>query len=437
MLKIISLSRFSFFLIVLLLTGIFGSQEAKSQELMLADTTTACFADSVLLDAGEGFQSYLWSTDQQTQTIFAADTGWYYVWVTLENMDVLMDSTWVFFQNAGIQQPDTIQTCYTYPVTLCVEPDTLMYFWYSNDPEAIIENDTAACVEIIPENDTTTVYVAISDSLGYLTCIDSVQIWLYPRMVFKEANQISMGCPATCRGQLEVIVEGGLPPYSYIWPDAPIIQYDSIAFGLCERDYTIEVTDQYLCKRDTAIFVEVFEMPDVEAYYEGPKGEKNENVYIQNPVVTFRFDNASAPDIEVIDWNWDFGDTTYTKEFDPVKVYDQVREFDVWLKYTTDDECVDSTTLKVNVDRIRLVIPNVITPNGDPYNQFFAIDSLEHYISNDIKIFNRTGKQVYSRRDYQGDWDAENLREGVYFYVLEAVGYFGTDRFQGTITVMR
>jgi len=425
-------------IIIHLIFSFYTTGQVKSQELILSDTTMACFADSILLDAGAGFQSYLWSTNEQTQTIFATAGGWYYVWVTSENMEVMKDSTWVLFHNASIQQTDTILTCYTYPVTLCVEPDTLMYLWYSNDPSMEFSSTTAACIEVTPENDSTIVYVAITDSLGLLTCIDSVQIWLYPRMKFKEVQQIRMGCPGTCPAQLKVFVEGGLPPYSYNWLNVPpIYQFDSIAINLCEGEYTIEVTDQYACKRDTTAMVEVFEMPDVELYYDGPKGEKNEKIYIQNPKVIFHFDNKSAPDIEVTDWNWDFGDSTYTKDFNPVKVFGKVREFDVWLKYTTSDECVDSTTLKVDVGRIKLVIPNVITPNGDPYNQYFAIDSLEHYISNEIKIFNRTGKQVYSRREYQGDWDAENLREGVYFYVLEAVGYFGTDRFQGTITVMR
>jgi gliding motility-associated-like protein len=430
-------NRFFIITTIFLFSGMLVFSDTFGQELQLADTTLACFADSVLLDAGEGFQSYLWNTDEQTQTIYAKDTGWYYVWGTDENMELLMDSTWVYFHNASIFQNDTL-VCYTEPVTLCVQPDNFVYKWYSNDPSLAIPYDTATCIEVVTENEATVIYVTITDSLGLLSCTDSVRIWLYPRMVFTEVNQIEMGCPGTCRGQLQVSVEGGLPPYSYLWTNVPPNQqFDTIAFNLCEIEYTFQVTDRYRCIRDTSILVEVFDMPEVEAYYDGPKGEKNEKIYLQNPVVIFKFDNNSAPDIEVIDWNWDFGDSTYSKEFEPRKVFDQLREFDVWLKYTTGDECIDSTTLKVDVGRIKLVIPNVITPNGDQYNQYFLIDSLEHYVSNEIKIYNRTGKQVFSRKDYQGDWDAENLREGVYFYVLKAEGYFGAERFQGTITVMR
>jgi gliding motility-associated-like protein len=428
--KVFCLSKnFTVGLILLLLINASG---LLAQEPQLPDTTRACFADSTLLDAGEGFQSYLWNTDEQTQTIWAHDTGWYYVWCTPESMEVVIDSTWVFFQNAEIDMVDTILTCYTYPVTLCVEPDTLMYKWTSSDPDLFIEHDTAACVDVVPELDTTTVYVSITDSLGIMTCIDSVQIWLYPRMLFDEVNQINTGCPGTCKGQLEVLVSGGLPPYTYIWPTTNPVQYDSIVYGLCETEYVLEVTDQYMCVRDTSLPVEVFDMPEVEIVR-----DPEDAIYIKNPVVNFSFDNLSIDSIQIIDWNWDFGDSTFTKQEMPEKVFDQLRAYDVWLKYTTNNECVDSVTMQVEIQNVTLDIPNLITPNGDEHNQYLEIPDLERYITNEIKIFNRYGKRVYSKRDYQGDWDGDNIREGVYFYILKAEGYFGTDVFQGSITIMR
>jgi gliding motility-associated-like protein len=405
---------------------------AIAQEPQLADTTRVCMADSVLLDAGDGFISYLWSTDEQTQTILAKQPGKYSVICTRQDMSVVEDSTFVIMQNARIDMVDTILTCYSYPVTLCVVPDTLMYQWTSNDPELFIPFSTRACVEVTPEKDTTTLYVQISDSANTIICTDSVQIWLYPRMVFAEVNQINTGCPGTCKGQLQVIVDGGLPPYSYVWPTARPVQRDSIAFSLCESEYTFEVTDQYGCVRDTAINVEVYDLPEVEIVRE-PENE----IYIENPVVDFSFNNKSIDSLQIIDWSWNFGDSTYTKEENPRKVFDQVREYEVWLKYTTQNECIDSVSMTVTILQTELKIPTVITPNGDELNQFFIIDDLENYISTELKIFNRLGRKVYSSTNYQSDWDAQNLVEGVYFYVLEAKGYFSTKTFNGTITVMR
>ncbi len=417
-------------IVMVLVLGLLQSTQA--QEPQLPDSTLMCQADSVLLDAGPGFQSYLWNTDETTQTIWAKETGWYSVYCFREDMSVAEDSTFVMFFNAFIAQPDTILTCYKYPVLLTVENDTLMYSWSSNDPDLIIEYDTAHIIQIIPPNDTTIVYVHITDSLNALTCVDSVQIFLYPRIHFDEVNQINTGCPGTCRGQLQVLVSGGLPPYSYFWPTTQPRQYDSIAFGLCELEYKVEITDQYFCVRDTMLPVKVFEMPTVNIIR-----DPEDQIYIQNPVVNFSFENLSNDSIQIIDWNWNFGDTTFSTLENPEKVFNQVREYEIKLKYTTSNECIDSTTLKVDISQAKVIIPNVFTPNGDGFNDLFEITELEYYMSNEIMIFNRYGKKVYSRNDYQSDWDGGNLKDGVYFYVLQAVGYFGTDTFKGSISIMR
>jgi gliding motility-associated-like protein len=69
--------------------------------------------------------------------------------------------------------------------------------------------------------------------------------------------------------------------------------------------------------------------------------------------------------------------------------------------------------------------PNIITPNGDGYNDFLKIDA---YGAQSIQcsIFNRWGIQIYSWNDTDGGWDGKNFQgipvdEGVYFYVVEVV----------------
>jgi gliding motility-associated-like protein len=360
------------------------------------------------------------------------DTGWYHVSCDTANLQPpVIDSTWVFLQNAHIVQNDTL-TCYTYSLDLCVEPDTLKYLWWSSDHDYNIKYDTAACIEVTPELDTTTFYVSITDSMNTLTCIDSVTVWLHPRIRFEKVTQINTGCPGTCKGQLEVIVSGGKPPYSYLWFTAPE-QYDSIAFGLCEQDYTFRVFDEFICIRDTSLHVEVYDMPEVKLISDPDTAD----IYIKNPVVTFSFENLSADSIQIIDWNWNFGDSTYSVEEMPTKVFEDVRNYEVWLKFTTNDECIDSVMINIDVKPVELNIPNIITPNGDGSNDTFVIEELEYYMSNEIAIFSRYGKKVFSQSNYQGEWDGRNLRDGAYFYVLKAEGYFGRDTYKGSITILR
>jgi gliding motility-associated-like protein len=426
------ISRYTFIILVLILYG-FITASLRAQTTLLPDTTLVCNNDSALLDAGPGFINYFWwETGEQTQTIWVTLPGLYHVSCdTAELQAPIIDSTFVIFQHAGIVQNDTL-TCYKYSLELCAEPDTLKYFWTSSDPDYNIANNTAACIEVMPELDTTTFYVSITDSLNTITCIDSVTVWLYPRMRFEEVTQINTGCPGTCKGQLEVIVSGGKPPYSYLWFTSPE-QYDSIAFGLCEQDYTFRVFDEFICIRDTVIPVEVYDMPEVEIISD----PDTSGIYIKNPLVTFSFDNLSIDSIQIIDWNWNFGDSTYSVDEAPVKVFEDVRNYEVWLKYTTNDECIDSVMLNIEVKPVKLNIPNIITPNGDGFNDLFVIEELEYYMSNKLAIFNRYGKRVFSQTDYQSDWDGENLRDGAYFYVLKADGYFGTDTYKGSLTILR
>ncbi len=61
-------------------------------------------------------------------------------------------------------------------------------------------------------------------------------------------------------------------------------------------------------------------------------------------------------------------------------------------------------------------VSNVITPNGDGKNDSWKIDNIELYPGTQVKIFNRFGNEVFKSDDYQGDWQAENLPSGTYFF---------------------
>jgi gliding motility-associated-like protein len=63
-----------------------------------------------------------------------------------------------------------------------------------------------------------------------------------------------------------------------------------------------------------------------------------------------------------------------------------------------------------------VVIPNIITPNGDLKNDTFVVD--ERLTYSQIKIMNRWGEEVFASPDYKNDWSGDALPSGVYFYSL-------------------
>lgn len=68
-------------------------------------------------------------------------------------------------------------------------------------------------------------------------------------------------------------------------------------------------------------------------------------------------------------------------------------------------------------------VPNVITPNGDGFNDYFVIDKISLYPKNYLLILNRYGQSVYEKSNYQNEWDGANLSGGVYYYQFTTTKY--------------
>lgn len=91
-----------------------------------------------------------------------------------------------------------------------------------------------------------------------------------------------------------------------------------------------------------------------------------------------------------------------------------------------------SATKKIGLELIaETEIPNVITPNGDGFNEFFELPEDKR---SQLRILNRWGNVVYSNDSYDNSWDAKGLSSGVYFYQVKD-GCGGT--FAGNVSVLR
>jgi gliding motility-associated-like protein len=69
-----------------------------------------------------------------------------------------------------------------------------------------------------------------------------------------------------------------------------------------------------------------------------------------------------------------------------------------------------------------LYFPNVFTPNGDPYNQYFSPIGTNVY-NYELYIYNRWGNLLFKTSDVNQPWDGKykgvDVAEGVYFYVAK------------------
>lgn len=82
---------------------------------------------------------------------------------------------------------------------------------------------------------------------------------------------------------------------------------------------------------------------------------------------------------------------------------------------------IDSVLVEV-LPPLMIDIKNVVTTNGDGYNDTWIIEGVENFPNTAVKVFNIYGKLVYSSEDYQNDWGGtfkeKVLPNGTYLYVV-------------------
>ena len=152
--------------------------------------------------------------------------------------------------------------------------------------------------------------------------------------------------------------------------------------------------------------------------------------------VKFGFDST-----RVYLYTWEFGDDSVNNLIneevsDSVShIYYKPGEYSVKLTIESKLHCVDSLRYNyITVEKSSLNIPNVFTPDGDGYNDWFAVDVKSmRYIS--MEVFTQSGMKVYGfsgegekLKEWTG-WDGNinstsiKARPGVYFYIIRAFGW--------------
>ncbi|SFT92261.1 conserved repeat domain-containing protein/gliding motility-associated C-terminal domain-containing protein [Algoriphagus locisalis] len=104
----------------------------------------------------------------------------------------------------------------------------------------------------------------------------------------------------------------------------------------------------------------------------------------------------------------------------------------------TPDPDYSNNELVFTINQSELRIPNVFTPNGDGINESWRIEQLnELFASNQLVVFDRMGKTVFSTDNYQNDWSGTGLTRGTYFYELTTIDFEGNSyQFSGFVTLI-
>ena len=150
--------------------------------------------------------------------------------------------------------------------------------------------------------------------------------------------------------------------------------------------------------------------------------------------------------------------TLFTKDFDieipgyyhvlaymDTSLYDTLRDLRIVNCYAMIDTLVEDCPL---------IIPNIITPNGDGYNDVFGIKKLILERENELTIYDRWGKSVFHQKNYKcvfknneyhNEEDAfkglsrsgQKLSDGIYYYALKYNAIPKKKTYTGMLTILR
>lgn len=211
--------------------------------VILGNDSTVCGNDSLMLDAGNPGQKYLWNTGDTTQTIYAKTAGQYIVTVT----NVI-----------GCQGTDTI------PI------------FAANNPVVSLGNDTTSC------KSTSVTFDAGNPGLNYLwssgtisqtesfgvTGTHWVEVTNFSNCSTRDSivltvsslNAVDLGDDINACDSYSGTLDAGNPGYSYLWSTGETGQ--SIAISTAEKFY-VDVDDNGECIVSDTILVNIEPTPNI------------------------------------------------------------------------------------------------------------------------------------------------------------------------------
>lgn len=145
-------------------------------------------------------------------------------------------------------------------------------------------------------------------------------------------------------------------------------------------------------------------------------------------------------------WEWSFGAIGNSNVENPTFLFPEIAgEYPVELIVTTNQGCADTLVKIVTVYQEHLIfVPNVITPDGDQFNEVFTpyftgIDIYDYHLT----VYNRWGEILFESYNlatgWNGTYGGEIVPDGVYIWTIETADVATDKRFEfnGHVTVIK
>jgi gliding motility-associated-like protein len=163
--------------------------------------------------------------------------------------------------------------------------------------------------------------------------------------------------------------------------------------------------------------------------------------FTANPLSVEQSDTITLDDLStfltnpIVSWSWYVGNDTLNIANNSANQYfasGMSGNYTITLMVEDNLGCQDEFSLMVTVIDPVLVVPNVVTPNGDGFNDELIFSEV-YFKTYSVEIFNRWGHLIYTIKDQTGMaiWDADTqngtpVTDGVYFYRIVGEMLAGT-----------
>jgi len=211
-----------------------------------------------------------------------------------------------------------------------------------------------------------------------------------------------------CKGeQVNLSVSSQKPVVSYLWNPGSNLNDSTIANPVAtpeqSTNYVVTVRDTDGCDTKATIPVEVLQIPTTNF---------SATVLAEcgiNPRVKLTAD----PDTSLTQ-TWDMGNGETFEAGKDVVYYTYPESGQYTIRYVSSNgSCTQVDSITVTIFNQVNSLPNVVTPNDDGKNDLFVVPFTNHRIA----VYNRWGRKIFERDNYQNDWGGE-VEPGVYYYVL-------------------
>jgi gliding motility-associated-like protein len=276
---------------------------------------------------------------------------------------------------------------------------------------------------VVPSDTSTTVICYVIDSI---TIEETLQI--------DATFELSSMCSEYDSTDVVTSIWGGTPPYTTLWSTGDTARnIDGLAPSILP--YELYITDANSCISTKYLTVSVV----------SPM-----NPFMSSVAVICKDDNTGSARVFVtkgttpFQFQWST-DSAFAIQHDSFSVLEALFPGEYHVKITDAMGCVTRDTIEVKSNpSICITVYKVFSPNDDNTHEFWEIENINLYPEALVQVYDRTGRQVYNRRNYINaeedafsgkDQQGRTLPSGTYYYIIDLENEDTV--FKGVLTIVR